>query len=253
MTSPSPKNLLLRALSREDYSLLEPSLQAVTLQTHEPLYEHDRPIEQVYFLEDGVASIVSKQENGRLIEVGIHGCDGMSGIPVVLGAEQSPHPSMIQVGDAPAQRIASERLLDACSKSVELNRTLLRYAYAFSIQASLTAAANAEYALTERCARWLLMCHDRLSTDRIELTHEFLSMMLAVRRSGVTVTLQTLEETGAIKTSRGIVMVVDRQKLEGIAGEAYGQPEAEYRRLIGPFGKSAKWPRVAGLETPSGD
>lgn len=231
-----PKNLLLRALGRADYALLEPHLEPVTLPLKAPLFHPNEPIERVYFLEDGVASIVSDQEGGRPVEIGIHGREGMSGVPVVLGAGRSPHASMIQVGDAPAQCIPSERLLETCAASPALNQLLLRYAHTLSVQTALTAAANATYELPERCARWLLMCNDRLESDRIELTHEFLSMMLAVRRSGVTVTLHELQETGAIRASRGVITIVDRSRLEVIAGDCYGQAETEYQRLIAPFG-----------------
>ena len=231
-----PKNLLLRALDRADYALLEPHLEPVTLPLKATLFDPNEPIERVHFLEDGVASIVSVQEGGRAVEIGIHGREGFSGVPVVLGAERSPHASMIQVGDAPAQVIASERLLEACADSPRLKQLLLRYAHTLSVQTALTAAANATYELPERCARWLLMCNDRLESDRIELTHEFLSMMLAVRRSGVTVTLHELQETGAIRASRGVITISDRARLEEIAGDCYGGPEAEYQRLIAPFG-----------------
>jgi CRP-like cAMP-binding protein len=236
MAVSSPRNLLLRALSRADYALLEPHLKLVTLPLEAPLFQPNEPIESVYFLEDGVASIVSDQEGARRVEIGIHGREGMSGVPVVLGAKQSPHASMIQVGDAPAHSITSERLLEACAQSPALNQLLLRYAHALNVQTALTAAANATYELPVRCARWLLMCNDRLQTNRIELTHEFLSMMLAVRRSGVTVTLHELQETGAIRSSRGVITISDRTRLEEIAGDCYGQAEAEYQRLIAPFG-----------------
>jgi CRP-like cAMP-binding protein len=193
-------------------------------------------MEHVYFLEDGIASIVSAHEEGRPVEIGIHGREGMSGVPVVLGAQRSPHASMIQVGDAPVQRIASEKLIEACAASPGLTQLLLRFAHTLSVQTALTAAANATYDLSERCARWLLMCNDRLESDMIELTHDFLSMMLAVRRSGVTVTLHSLQATGAIRTSRGVITISNRSRLEEIAGDCYGQAEAEYRRLIAPFG-----------------
>lgn len=230
-------NLLLRALSEADLALLEPHLERTRLKLKDPLYEKNRPIERVYFLEDGVGSIVAEREDGEQVEIGLYGRDGMSGAAVVLGAEQSPHNSMVQVGSPAALVIASERLLEACGKSASLQRVLLRYAQALSIQAALTAAANAQYALPERLARWLLMCHDRVDSDQLELTHEFLSMMLAVRRSGVTVTLHTLEGTGAIRSSRGLVTITNRARLEEIAGDSYGEAEAEYRRLIGPFGR----------------
>jgi CRP-like cAMP-binding protein len=230
-------NLLLRAVGEADFALLEPYLERVQLKLKDPIFNPNEPITHVYFLEDGVASIVSEQEDGDQIEVGLHGREGMSGAAVILGAEQSPHASMIQVGNPAALVIPSDRLLAACEKSGSLRLLLLRYVQSLNVQAAMTAASNAHYALPERLARWLLMCHDRTEGDRIELTHEFLSMMLAVRRSGVTVTLHTLEATGAIRSARGVVTIANRSRLEEIAGDSYGQAEAEYRRLIGPFGR----------------
>jgi CRP-like cAMP-binding protein len=235
----STRNLLLRALSPPDFALLEPHLARVALKIHFPLYERNEPIEQVYFLEGGVGSIVSEQEGGDQVEVGLYGHEGMSGSAVVMGAGQSPHGSMIQVGEPTALVIASERLIHACDRSRSLHTLLLKFTQALTIQAALTAASNAHYALPERLARWLLMCHDRVEGDHLELTHEFMSMMLAVRRSSVTVTLHTLEATGAIRSTRGIVTVLKRDRLEEIAGDSYGEAEEEYRRLIGPFGKGS--------------
>src|SRR5438309_2563501 len=228
-------NLLLRALDQSDFALLEPYLERVQLKHKDPLFDPNEPIGSVYFLEEGVASIVAEQEGGDQVEVGLYGREGMSGAAVVMGAEQSPHASMVQVGDPATYSIDSGLLLEACDASATLRRLLTRYVQSLNIQAAMTAASNAHYALPERLARWLLMCHDRTDDDRMELTHEFLSMMLAVRRSGVTVTLHTLEATGAIRSARGVVIITNRSRLEEIAGDAYGQPEAEYRRLIGPF------------------
>ena len=233
----STSNLLLRALSEADLALLEPHLKRENLKLKDGIFKKNEPIERVYFLEDGVASIVSEQDDGEQVEVGLYGREGMSGAAVVLGAGQTPQNSMVQVGNPTGHSIASERLLEACSKSAALLQVLLRYVQSLSVQAAMTAASNAHFALPERLARWLLMCHDRVDGDQMELTHEFLSMMLAVRRSGVTVTLHTLEGTGAIRSTRGLVTVVNRARLEEIAGDSYGQAEAEYRRLIGPFGR----------------
>jgi CRP-like cAMP-binding protein len=230
-------NLLLRALTEADFALLAPHLEREQLKLRDPIFEPNEPIERVYFLEEGVASIVSQLEDDDPVEVGLYGREGMSGAAVIMGAEQSPHASMIQVGNPAAQVIPSARLLAACHKSASLELVLLRYTQSLNVQAAMTAASNAHYALPERLARWLLMCHDRAEGDRMEVTHEFLSMMLAVRRSGVTVTLHTLEATGAIRSVRGVVTVTNRGRLEEIAGDAYGQAEAEYRRLIGPFGR----------------
>ena len=144
----------------------------------------------------------------------------------------------MQVDSTTSLRIASERLLDACAQSDAIESVLLRYVQTLKVQSALTAASNAHYELPQRLARWLLMCHDRLDGEQIELTHEFMAMMLAVRRSGVTVTLHTLEGTGAIRASRGLVTIRDRDRLHEIAGPSYGGAEAEYARLIAPFGKT---------------
>jgi CRP-like cAMP-binding protein len=133
--------------------------------------------------------------------------------------------------------LSTAALLDAGERSSSLRTLLLRYVHTLVVQTAATASANAHYELPERLARWLLMCHDRVIGDRLQLTHEFMAQMLAVRRSGVTVTLHTLEGTGAIRSTRGLVTVLDRARLAEIAGESYGTPEREYARLIAPFGK----------------
>lgn len=219
----STSNMLLRAMSDADIAMLEPHLEHRQLEQGEVLHDKNEPIEWVFFPEGGVASIVLEQEDGDQVEIGLYGREGMSGSSILLGASESPLSSMIQVGNPMARKIASERLLEACAGSRTLQGLLLRFVHALNVQASLTAASNAHYALPERLARWLLMCHDRVEGDQIELTHEFLSTMLAVRRSGVTVTLHTLEGTGAIRSTRGLVTVLNPARLEEIAGDAYGQ------------------------------
>jgi hypothetical protein len=233
----STPNLLLRALSVDDYALIGPHLERSALPLRTMLVEVDVPIAQVHFMEQGVTSIVTDQETGDAVEYGLVGHDGMTGMAVVLGAVQSPHRFFIQVGDAVSLHLSSAVLLDACARSASLRDLLLRYVHTLVVQTAATASANAHYELAERLARWLLMCHDRVIGDRLELTHEFMAQMLAVRRSGVTVTLHTLEGTGAIRSTRGLVTVLDRARLAEIAGESYGTPEREYARLIAPFGK----------------
>jgi CRP-like cAMP-binding protein len=235
----SVANLLLRGLSAEDFALVAPDLERSDLATGADLYRPDTVHERVHFLESGVASVVTEQEGGDQIEVGLFGQEGMSGGAVLLGAGRSPHRSLIQLGPAASLDIAADKLLAACDRSASLRTHLLRFVHTMIVQAGLTAASNAHYALPERLARWLLMCHDRVDDDRIQLTHEFMATMLAVRRSGVTVTLHTLEGTGAIRTGRGLVLMRDRGRLEEIAGDCYGGAEREYRRLLGPFGRGA--------------
>jgi hypothetical protein len=117
--------------------------------------------------------------------------------------------------------------------SASLHQHLLRFVQAFMVQMGQTALSNGSHVIEERLARWVLMCHDRVDGDALFTTHEFLSLMLGVRRAGVTQTLKTLEDRGLISTKRGQVTVLDRAKLEKVAGDSYGVPEAEYVRLIG--------------------
>ncbi|MGI4732046.1 MAG: Crp/Fnr family transcriptional regulator [Janthinobacterium lividum] len=231
------RNLLLHSLSADDFALLQPHLRSEHYEMGAPLFEADVPLTVVYFPESGTASIVIDQEDGEMVEVGLYGYEGMSGAAVVLGAGQSPHKSMVQVGELTAWVIDSERLLDGCRASATLQGLMLRYVHTLTMQVASTATSNAQFELPERLARWLLMCHDRADGDHLHLTHEFMATMLAVRRSSVTVTLHALEGTGAIRGTRGVVRILDRSRLAEIAGSSYGKPEGEYNRLIGAFGK----------------
>ena len=229
-------NLLLRYCEPRDFDILKPHLRRRNLPTHTVVVRPNEPIEHVYFPEGCVVSIVA-DEGGDKVEVGLVGYDGMSGTAVLLDAGQSPQASMVQINGSPALEIASEQLVQACDASPTLRKLFLRFVQSLNVQAASTAAANSSFALPERLARWLLMCHDRVDGDQLELTHEFMSMMLGVRRSSVTLTLHTLEGTRAIRGTRGWITVLDRQRLEEIAGDSYGEPENEYRRLVGPYGK----------------
>lgn len=235
----SSANILVAQLERQDFALLQPHLERVAVGFRQSLYESNQPIEHAYFFEDGVGSVTDPQPDGDEIEIGLYGREGFAGTPLLLGVESTPHRSFLQVGnDVPALRIEARRLLDACEQSVGLRTLLLRYVQTFNIQAAQGSAANAHYEVPQRLSRWLCMCHDRVSGDLIELTHEFMAMMLGVRRAGVTVALHTLEGTGAIRATRWRVLVVNRELLQDLAGDCYGRPEAEYSRIIAPFGKA---------------
>ncbi|QPQ55035.1 Crp/Fnr family transcriptional regulator [Allosphingosinicella flava] len=221
-------------------------MDRVELHLRQILVNPGEPIKEVYFLEGGLCSIVTAREDEEEVEVGIFGREGMSGSALLLAAEASPHRFFMQVNGNTALRLNAGALLDACRKSHSLHAQLLRFAQVMTVQAAETAATNAHYTLPERLARWLLMCHDRMDGDQISLTHEFMATMLGVRRSGVTVTLHSLEGEGAIKTRRGMICIIDRDRLEALAGAAYGAAEAEYERLIGPLSRSSKKAGTAG-------
>ncbi len=232
--SSAPRNALLRGATHHDFALLLPHLTLVSLHKGDVLVHAHRPIKQVYFPENALGSVVALTREGRRIEVGLFGRDGMSGTSILLGADRSSLEAFTQV-PGPAFQIAAARLRAVIAQSPSFAALLLRYVEAFNVQVSHTATANGIYTLEERLARWLLMTHDRMDGDDLPLVQEFLSMMLAVRRAGVTEALQALEETGVIKAARGLITIVNRARLEEIAGGSYGQPEAEYRRLVGPL------------------
>jgi CRP-like cAMP-binding protein len=224
-------NRLLRALSSDDVALLAPHLQPVDMPVHRDMEKPNRRIEDVFFMETGIASVVGEQPNGTVAEIGLVGCEGMTGTAIVLGTDRSPHSTYIQVKGT-GQRLAATDLQKAMGESRSMQTVLLKFAQAFAIQTAHTAIANARAKLHERLARWLLMAHDRVAGDNLPLTHEFLSLMLAVRRAGVTEAIHVLKQEALIEAHRGEIRLLNRKGLEKIAGSFYGVPETEYRRLF---------------------
>jgi CRP-like cAMP-binding protein len=227
-------NRLLKLLSAPDFALLAADLQPVELELNTVVVSASKPIEHAYFLESGIVSVVASRADTRVIEVGIYGREGMGGFPLLLGSDQSPHDQYMQLPGA-GHRIRTAPFLAAVRQSEALNRLLLRYVHSFTTQTAQTALANSGNNIDERLARWLLMCHDRIDGDVLPLTHKFLSMMLGVRRAGVTDAIHILQGRGLIRATNGQIEIRQRAKLERLAGAAYGLPEAEYRRLIGAF------------------
>ena len=226
------RNRLLAALAANDLALLEPHLEPVALERRFVLEAPNQAVDNVYFMESGVVSVVAVNGRGERIEVGLIGCEGMSGVTVVMGNHSSPHSTYMQIAGT-ALRIGSGELRAAMAKSPSLHALLLHFAQIFMTQAAQTAVANGRARLDERLARWLLMAHDRVTDDEVLLTHEFLSVMLGVRRASVTTALDAFKKRGLIDSRRGGITIKDRKAIEKIAGSFYGVPEAEFRRLIG--------------------
>jgi CRP-like cAMP-binding protein len=229
---PSHRNLLLRKLSPADRALLEPHLEPVTLKQGQVLELPNKPIPFVYFIESGVVSVVVVNGHDHRIEVGVVGYDGVTGIPIIMGDDRSTNSTYMQIGGS-GRRLPAAALLAAMNKSPSLALLLLRYARAFMTQTSHTALANGRAKIDERLARWLLMAHDRMDGNAVPLTHDFLAVMLGVRRAGVTVALRNFEELGLVTTKRGELTVTSRDGLVKTAGSFYGTPEQESRRLLG--------------------
>jgi CRP-like cAMP-binding protein len=230
--SPPSRNRLLASLSKADLGLLQPDLEWLALETRQILETPNRRIDDVYFIDSGFASVVADHAKELEAEVGLVGREGMTGLAVVLGDHRSPQSTYVQAAGE-GRRIAAVALRNAMSSSASLQGLLLKYVQAFMIQTAHTAMANACGRLDQRLARWILMADDRIEGGVLPLTHEFLSLMLGVRRAGVTEALHALESSRLIRASRGAIIVRDRKAIERRAGATYGVPEAEFRRLIG--------------------
>jgi CRP-like cAMP-binding protein len=229
-TTPRIRNKLLNMLSPADLELLLPSLVAAELPQRLHFERPNQRIGEVCFPETAVASVVASQGD-LLVEIGLIGCEGMTGTALVLGSDRTIHGTFIQIaGDG--LRMPATDFRAAMDKSPTMRETFLKYVQVLVIQTAHTAIANSVGKLHERLARWLLMAHDRVAKDKLVLTHEFLSIMLAVRRAGVTEAVNELEDKELISCSRGVVTVLNRKGLEEVAGKLYGRPEAEYRRLL---------------------
>ncbi|MEG8055480.1 Crp/Fnr family transcriptional regulator [Sphingomonas sp. 22L2VL55-3] len=227
-------NRLLRALSSADQEILRPHFKWFELERGTVLVSPDEPIQRVWFLESGLSSIIAMSGNDQGIEVGLSGRDGLVGMPLILDADRTPHRIFMQVAGA-GYSIDGDDFRQILDEQADIRKTLLRYVQAYSTQTTYTALSNAVHTVEERLARWLLMSHDRQDDDEIPLTHDFLALMLGVRRPSVTIALHSLEGLGFIKATRGLITVRKRGELEEFAGAGYGMPEAEYERLIGPL------------------
>jgi CRP-like cAMP-binding protein len=225
------RNRLLAALSPADRNLIMPSLEVIELTARQILEVPREPIRHVYFVETGLVSVVGTTLLNDRIEVGMIGYEGVTGLGVVLGDDRSPNETMVQSAGS-AMRISAKLLRQTMGRSSSLTSTLVRYAHVFMIQSSQTALANGRGKLEERLARWLLMWHDRIRPDNLTVTHEFLALLLGVRRPGVTDTLHILESKSLIRATRSQVHVLDRDGLQLAANGFYGIPEAEYDRAI---------------------
>jgi CRP-like cAMP-binding protein len=234
MSSKAPAgNQLLTALTSSDIELLRPDLEPRTFDVRHSIEEPNRTIHHVYFLDAGVASVVAltADHDDREVEIGVIGREGVTGGAVIMGNDRSPHRTYMQIAGA-GHRITAPKFRRAMDRSASLRGIFLKSVQAFNVQTAHTAIANARANLEQRLARWLLMAHDRVDGDDLPLTHEFLSLMLAVRRSGVTEALQSFEKQKLITHARKRISVLNRKGIEKIANGFYGVPESELRRLM---------------------
>ena len=214
------KNKLLAAMSTSDFTLLMPHFTFVELGRGDMLVFPGQPIEYSWFLEEGIASVVATSHEGHEAEAGIIGREGMVDVATVLGAIESPLRCNIQI-PGQAYRMPARTLAAAYLASETLRSALNSFAFTMVTQIAQTALANASFSIEQRLARWLLMCADRLDDDDIAITHEFLSLMLNVRRAGVTEAIQSLHSAGLVETRRGLIRITNRPGLMVLAKDLF--------------------------------
>jgi CRP-like cAMP-binding protein len=243
MAQKPTENRLLAQLPKSEYARLLPLLQPVVLHFNENLYETGATIDHAYFPNSGCLSALAVMKNGDCIEVATIGNEGMMGLTVAIGAETSPNKVIVQVaGDG--LRMKAKDFKREFEQDSPFRQLLFRYHSAFLIHVSYSAACNGLHPVQQRCCRWLLMTHDRVHTDEIRLTHEFLSYMLGVRRPTVTEVLQPLQDAGLIGNTRGTIKILDRAGLEEACCECYQNTKDEYERLLGEQERPADRPGV---------
>jgi CRP-like cAMP-binding protein len=232
---PVPGNRLLAALPPADLDRLRARLEPVPLTLRQVLHEPGDRITAVHFPESGYGSNIILMEDGSGSEVGLIGREGMIGLPLLFGVDHAAHRVMVQ-DPGTALRLDARALPGALEESPALRALLLCFAHAFQAQVAWTAACNARHALEQRLARWLLMAHDRTDGEAFPMTHEFLSLMLGVRRPGITVAAGMLRKAGLIHYDRARMEVIDRPGLEEAACECHAAVRREYMRVPGAAG-----------------
>ncbi len=221
------KNLVLASLPKAEIERLQRHLLPVTLKVRQQLLTEGT---YVYFVEEGLASVVLSMEDGTTVEVGVVGRDGVVGLPMLLGGNQMPGQTFIQI-EGSGFRIDAQFVKEQFERPGQLRNHLQKYVLANLVQSAQNAACNRLHMIGERLARWLLTCHDRVESDRMPLTHEFLGQMLGAPRTTVTLAAGMLHKAGLINYSRGHVTLKSRAGLENVACECYAVVRKEFNRL----------------------
>lgn len=214
-------NLILLSIPDKEYNLLRPHLEATDLPQYKILQEPGEKIDFAYFLNEGMASLVALSHDGRSVEVGIVGKEGMVGMSLTQGLSREIFRAIMQMAGS-GMRIRSEVFQDVLLSAPSLRSQLGRFALMHGMQVAQLAACNRLHGIDQRLARWLLMCQDRFDSQLLPLTHDFLAQMLGTGRPSVSLAAGTLEDAGLIENLRGTVKILNRKSLEAVACECYG-------------------------------
>jgi CRP-like cAMP-binding protein len=232
--SPSSRafeNAILRRLSKAQQESLRPHLRPIEFKIHQVLYEPEQRIEDVYFVEQGLISVVSFMADASTIEVSVIGHEGVAGGIAILEVDRCAHQYFVPIAGH-GYRIAVATLKSECKRNARLHELILKYQGGFLTIAMQVSACNGLHSVLQRCCRWILMSQDRLQSAVLPLTHEFLGMMLGVRRASVSEVLQPLQEHGWLKSSRGEITILDRKAIESQACECYEIISNQYQRML---------------------
>lgn len=228
----SPRgNKLLSILPSEEFEDVARRLKPVSLTHGTMLGKEGEPVEHVYFLTQGICSVIARTPEGARAEAGIFGRDGYIPTSAVADVDVYTYDVYVQL-DARGYRVNYDDFRQMMEGRRNFFKVMIRAIEAFAVQLAYTAVSNAVHDVNERLARWLLMCDDRVDGNELPLTHDFISMMLAVRRPSVTTALHVLEGNGLIRAERGLITIKDRGRLEEFAADSYGKPEKAYERLL---------------------
>jgi CRP-like cAMP-binding protein len=213
-------NEILLKLSPKEAGTLMPHLEFVRLKLHTVLHEAGEEIKSIYFPNTGLQSVLVLLTSGQSVEVGLIGKEGFVGAPIIAGFRTSAT-RVITQGDATAFRVTVHHLMEILPRSPGLERQMRRYAQDLGLQAAQIAACNCLHNVQQRLARWILMCRERMDSDKFPLTQEFLAQMLGIRRASVSLAASTLQEAGCISYTRGNLTITDQAKLRLVACDCY--------------------------------
>jgi CRP-like cAMP-binding protein len=225
------RNRLLAALDQDAMAALRPHISEISLSVGRIIAEPGESFEYVYFPSSGVVSIVTIMEDSRSVESLTVGREGAVGLLSAFGDASSATRAIVQIAGA-AHRIRANRLRDAALDEPSIRNVVIRYAQTVEAQLHQAAACNALHHIEPRLCRWLLACEDRVGDHVLPLTHEFLSLMLGVQRTSVTIAAQAIQRRGLITYRRGVITVLDRAGMEDLACECYDATEKTYDRII---------------------
>jgi CRP-like cAMP-binding protein len=227
-----PVNKLLATLPTEEFQRISAQLTLVPMKFKQVLYKQDEPIQYVFFPGGGACSLTKVMRDGKIAEIATIGNEGVIGASVFFGDDQSFSETLVQVADGDGFRMPVETFVTEMGRRGAFYNRVIRYSQALLSQVMQTTVCNGLHSVEQRCCRWLLMTDDRVQSDNMRLTHEFLSVMLGVRRPTVTLIMGDLQKAGLVENRRGVIHIVDRAGLEATSCECYATVKATFARLL---------------------